>query len=93
MVSEVGHRRAGSTQARGGVWRVFFPYKVVLGGLCELLLGSISKVRVCEVVSRAVLGGRIPSRRDGTGCTALEGEVDRQTGRTHRETASSKAPR
>lgn len=39
----------------------FFPYKVVLGGLCELLLGSISQVRVCEVVSRIVLGGRIAS--------------------------------
>lgn len=42
---------------RGG----FFSYKVVLGGLCELLLGSISKIRVCEVVSRSVLGGRIAS--------------------------------
>ena len=36
-------------------------YEVVLGGLCELLLGSISKIRVCEVVSRSVLGGRIAS--------------------------------
>lgn len=50
-------------RAHGGVWEgcFFFPYKVVLGGLCELLLGSISKVRVCEVVSRTVLGGRIAS--------------------------------
>lgn len=52
---------AGSTQARGGVWEGVFPYKVVLGGLCELLLGSISKVRVCRLVSRTVLGGRIAS--------------------------------
>lgn len=59
MVSDGGHRRAGSTQAHGGVWRGVFPYKVVLGGLCELLLGSISKVRVCEVVSRIIIGGRI----------------------------------
>lgn len=62
MVSDGGHRRAGNTRAQGGVWRGgFFSYKVVLGGLCELLLGSISKIRVCEVVSRSVPGGRIAS--------------------------------
>jgi hypothetical protein len=62
MVSEARHQSTGSTQALGGGcgW-VFPPYKIVLGSLCELLLGSISKVRVCGVVSRSVLGGRIAS--------------------------------
>lgn len=38
-----------------GDWEI--AYEVVLGGLCELLLSSISKARVCEVVSKLDLRG------------------------------------
>jgi hypothetical protein len=54
----------------------FPPYKIVLGSLCELLLGSISKVRVCGMVSGSILGRRIASWRDGTGCTVVVGGLD-----------------
>lgn len=60
MVSDGCHR---SAHRRGGVGGLEggFSHKIVLGGLGKLLLGSISKVRVCEVVSRAVVCGRIAS--------------------------------
>lgn len=61
LVTVVTEGQAARRHTRWGTGGVVFSYKVVLGGLCELLLGSISKVRVCEVVSRTVPGGRIAS--------------------------------